>query len=185
MKYILSLCLLFSVHIANSTELNNNSVYLTDAIWHTQNNVQIKLQSLHGEPQLIAFVYTYCEHTCPLIIANIQQVLKSLPENKRSTQKVTLISLDPKRDTPEQLKKYMLKKELNEKQWTLLSGDPDDLRILANIFNVKYKPMQNDELAHSNTITLLDKEGVIAFQLKGLYEDKQKLINAIDTAGKL
>ncbi len=185
MKYIYSIFLLLIVSITNSTELNNNSVYLVDASWRTQNHTEIQLSALQGESQIIAFVYTYCEHTCPLILANIKQLLKSLPDEQRGTQKVTLISLDPTRDTPSQLKKYMIKKKLNEKQWTMLIGNPDDIRVLANIFNVKYKPMQNDELAHSNVITLLDDDGVILYQLKGLSENKQDFINAMTTEIKL
>lgn len=61
----------------------------------------------------------------------------------------------------------------------MLNGDPDDVRVLSNMFNVKYKPMQNDELAHSNMITLLDNEGVIRYQLKGMGEDFEKIIGTL------
>ena len=155
------------------------SVYQFDSTWYDQNNRKIELAALAGNVQLVAFVYTYCEHTCPLIIAQIKSVLDTLPEKPVKLLKVTLITLDPQRDTPAQMKSYMQKHKLNEDLWTMLAGDPGDVRVLSNLFGVKYKPMQKRELAHSNMITLLDRTGVIQFQLKGLNTDKSELVKRI------
>jgi len=92
---------------------------------------------------------------------------------------VTLITLDPVRDTPDQMKAYLLKNSLNEKQWEILTDNKEDIRVLSNLFGVKYKAMSKDELAHSNVITLLDADGVILSQLRGLNEDKKSLIDKI------
>ena len=156
-----------------------NSIYQFDSSWKDQNNRTIKLDALAGNKQLVAFVYSYCEHTCPLIIAQIKAVLAELSEADKNSVRVTLISLDPARDTPDQLHAYMQKNKLDDKQWTMLAGDPDDVRVLANIFGVKYKPMQQDEIAHSNMITLVDSDGVIQAQLKGLHQDKSLFIQQI------
>jgi protein SCO1/2 len=162
-----------------AAQLPSESVYQYDSTWFDQNNQANELSELKGEARLVAFVYTYCEHTCPLIIAQIKEVLQALPEPLSNRMPVTLITLDPTRDTPEQMKAYMLKNYLDEKQWTMLAGDEIDVRVLSNLFNVKYKAMSKDELAHSNMITLLDAEGVIRFQLKGLNEDKSKIVSHI------
>lgn len=174
----LILCLLPLLCTAESIE--PQSVYQFESIWLNQNAESVELSVLRGTPQLVAFVYTYCEHTCPLIIEKIKQLIDALPEKSKAAIHVTLISLDPKRDQPSQLKSYMNRKSLSERQWTMLNGDPDDVRVLSNMFNVKYKPMQNDELAHSNIITLLDNEGIIRYQLKGMGEGFEKIIKAVN-----
>lgn len=171
------LCLFSSVSIGD--EVTKDSVYQLDSPWLNQNAEEITLNTLQGSPQLVSFVYTYCEHTCPLIIAQLKLLLRDLPEKDKENLKVTLISLDPERDQPKQLKAYMEKHHLDDKQWTMLNGHPDDVRMLSNLFNVRYKPMQDDQLAHSNMITLLDQQGVIQYQLKGLNQSKQDMVAKI------
>ncbi len=165
----------------SATDLPNDSVYQYDSTWLNQNEQVVEITELKGEARLVAFVYTYCEHTCPLIIAEIKQVLKALPHNASTHLPVTLITLDPVRDTSDQMKAYMTKNHLDEQQWTMLTGDESDIRVLSNLFDVKYKAMSMNELAHSNMITLLDAEGTIRYQLKGLNENKSKLVSQIGT----
>ena len=68
--------------------------------------------------------------------------------------------------------------------WQMLSGDADDVLELAALFGVRYKPMDSGgDIAHSNMITLLDKQGRILYQLKGLNQDFDKMLELI--AGEL
>lgn len=176
---IFTIALLAIVPYAIGAELNKESVYQFESSWRNQNNQEIVLADLQGEIRLVAFVYTYCEHTCPLIIAQIKSILEQLPNKPRKLLQVTLVTLDPKRDTPPQMKSYMEKHQLNENQWTMLAGNPSDVRVLSNLFDVKYKAMSKNELAHSNMITLVDREGVIQYQLKGLNVNKSEIIALI------
>lgn len=170
---------LLSLHNVLASDLPSTSVYQFESLWMDQNRLPIELVDLAGRPQLVAFVYTYCEHTCPLIISRIKKLLASLPDGLKSRVDVTLITLDPHRDTPEQMRNYMEINNLPHTQWTMLTGSADDIRILSNLFGVKYKAMSRDELAHSNMITLLDSFGVIQSQLKGLNENNNDLLKNI------
>jgi protein SCO1 len=60
--------------------------------------------SLRGHPTLAFFGFTYCPDVCPTTLAVLASVQKqvALPGLK-----VALISVDPERDTPEQLGKYI------------------------------------------------------------------------------
>ena len=93
-----------------------------------------------------------------------------------------LVSLDPKRDTPEVLSRYMQTHNLSSGDWNMLNGDPDDVRELAAVIGVRYRPMdlEGSDIAHSNMITVLDREGVISYQMKGLDEGLEKIVDAID-----
>jgi len=60
--------------------------------------------SLRGHPTLAFFGFTYCPDVCPTTLAILASVQKqvALPGLK-----VALISVDPERDSPEQLGKYI------------------------------------------------------------------------------
>ena len=182
MKLInLFILLLFPVSVL-ATELDDNSVYHIDSNWQNQNDRQLNINELQGNVQVVAFIYTYCGHTCPTIIANLKQIEKKVPAELQPQVKITLISLDPGRDTPEVLRAYMEKNNLDEQRWTMLNGDPDDVLELSALFGVRYKPMGQSDLAHSNMITVLDDQGVIRYQMKGLGEGINRVVKEINAA---
>ncbi len=162
--------------------LPDNSVYQVGSHWTNQDNKAVEIGDLRGKVQVMTFVYTYCEHTCPTILAHLKELDSRIPESQRSQVNITLVSLDPERDTPEVLKAYMADKGLDESRWTMLHGDPGDVRELSAMFGVRYRPMGHDDIAHSNMITVLDTGGVIRYQMKGLNEDLDATLEAIAEA---
>ena len=60
--------------------------------------------SLRGHPTLAFFGFTYCPDVCPTTLAILAGVQKQVAQPGL---KVALISVDPERDTPEQLGKYI------------------------------------------------------------------------------
>jgi protein SCO1/2 len=64
---------------------------------------------LRGHPTLVFFGFTYCPDVCPTTLALLATVQKQLaPEYQRlGGLKVALITVDPERDTPGQLGKYI------------------------------------------------------------------------------
>lgn len=181
MKILVTLLFLICAHFAHAGELPDKSVYNVDSVWLNQNSETLELTDLAGHIQLVAFVYSYCEHTCPTIIATIKQVDKLLSAEAREQFRITLISLDPERDTPERLKAYMKKQSLDENQWTMLHGDADDVLTLSAVFGVRYKPMGDSDIAHSNMLTILDDQGVIRYQMQGLGENLKTISAEIES----
>ena len=53
---------------------------------------------------------------------------------------------------------------MDDPRWQILVSSQDDVLALAALFNVRYKPMGERDIAHSNVITLVDKEDVIRNQ---------------------
>ena len=177
---IFILALLISDNV-NSQDLDEQSVYQLESDWQTVAGEQVKLNSLTGKVQVVAFVYTYCQHSCPVIMQRLKQIEKHLPATSKDQVQFTLFTLDPERDTVEQLKAFAKKDELDLKHWQLMRGDADDVLELAAVLGVKYKPMNNEskDIAHSNMITVLDKQGVISHQVKGLGEQLSDAVAAI------
>ena len=65
------------------------------------------------------------------------------------------------------------------KNWTLLRGGEDDVRELSALLGVNYMKDARGQFSHSNIITVLDSEGVVAFQQTGLNKDATETIAAL------
>lgn len=156
------------------------SLYHLEGEWRTQEGTKLELPDLAGRPRLLSFVYTYCEHTCPTIVARLKAIADHAEGESASNLQVTLVSLDPGRDTPERMKAYMAEQGLDARDWLILHGDPDEVLGFAAMLGVRYRPMGDSDIAHSNMITLLDAEGVVRYQSKGLDDDPQAIVEAIE-----
>ena len=154
--------------IAATTNYTDKSLYLLDSKWTSDMGREVKLGVLRGKPQVVAMFFASCQFTCPLTVSDMQRIETALPENLRTNVGFTLISFDSVRDTPAALKAYRAKRELSNANWTLLRGDPDDVRELAALLGVIYKQDANGDFAHSNVITVLNANGEIIFQQPGL-----------------
>ena len=140
------------------------AVYDLGSTWRDQQGTTRLIGSLAGRPVVMAMIYTHCSATCPLIIGE----MKRIEHASGSSVGLVLVSLDPDRDTAGRLAEYASTEGLTPGRWTLLSGNDDDTRALAAALGVRYRRVSAEELAHSNTLTLLDATGTIVHQEMGL-----------------
>lgn len=63
------------------------------------------LSEVNGDIALIYFGYTFCPDVCPLTLGDVRKALADLEGRERI--KVIFISVDPDRDTPEILARYL------------------------------------------------------------------------------
>src|SRR5690606_5669318 len=66
----------------------------------------INTQALTDTWSLIFFGYTFCPDICPTTLAELRQLKKLLPEEVKSKLQVLMVSVDPNRDSTEQLQLY-------------------------------------------------------------------------------
>ena len=163
---IIALLFSFSSSVFAASALPSDSVYQVGGTWLTENNESIQLASLAGKPQLIALIYTGCSNACPIIVESMKRVEKQVPANMRSKMGFVLVSLTPDTDYPKTLKAFVEKKGLNS-NWKLLRGNNELVRTLSNALNGRYKVIKEGDVAHSNTVTLLNKQGQIEMQASG------------------
>lgn len=152
--------------------LSDRSVYQLDSEWTSDTGRTMKLSELRDKPQVVAMVYTSCMGACPLLVHQMQELAKTLPASTGTNVGFLLVTFDPERDTPAVLHSYRVARQLDEKQWTLLHGRPEDVRELALVLGVKYREDAHGQFAHSNVITLLNADGEIAFQQNGFNSDE-------------
>ena len=153
---------------ADATPLSARSLYQLDATWTDDAGQPFSLSQLRGRPVVLTLFFASCEYACPILVAQMQRIREALPADVRDATQFVLVSFDAARDTPEALHAYRERLGLTGARWTLLHGDPADVQELAMILGVKYKEDTRGQFAHSNLITVLNRQGEIAHQRAGL-----------------
>lgn len=167
-----------------ANEPTDESIYNVSSQWKNRHGEIVALDSLRGKVQLVAMVYTHCEHACPRILADMERVRDNLSEDILSGTNFTIISIDPERDTPQRLTNFANENNLSEDKWTLLNGDQGDVLEIAALLGVKYKRVSDTDFTHSNMITVLNKEGEVVHQRKKLEDQHSRIIAAIEQAAR-
>ena len=170
MKFFRLLGLVFlvpSMTVLGQQELAGDSVYQVGGHWQNQQAETVELGELRGRKQVVSMVYTHCEHVCPVVVSSMKTIAASLPEEMENEVGFVLVTFTPSTDTPEALAEYARRQNLEKDQWSLLRGDDDAIRDLSMVLGVKYERLDNNEVNHSNLISVLDEEGRLVFQESG------------------
>lgn len=120
----------------------------------------VDANAYHGKVTLMYFGFTNCPGVCPATLGQISVALGELGEAADNIH-VLLVSVDPKRDTPQAMKTYTTRFG----PWLHgLTGPEQDLRALNNAFKVDFLAQQPDErgeyeVAHSNRVFAFDPQG--------------------------
>ena len=94
-----------------------DSLYQSETHWTNSRNEHVMLPTLAGKPQVLAFVYSHCLSMCPVIVADLQRVEQKLSADERAQVRFTLVTLDPDRDTPETMAKFLSTHKLAAERW--------------------------------------------------------------------
>ena len=148
--------------------LTDGSLYQLETKWTSDVGREIQLRVLRGKPQVVVMFFARCEFACPLLLHDLKQIEAALPEKLRGEVGFVLVTFDTQRDTVEALHAYREAQQLSPKSWTLLRGQSDDVRELAALLGINYKQDARGQFAHSNLVTILNGDGEIAQQIRGL-----------------
>lgn len=139
-------------------------------------NGPVSLHDFKGKVVLLYFGYTYCPDICPTTLGNLSLAWRKLTPEQRKKVQILLVSVDPKRDTPERLKQYV---DFFEANIIGLTGDPNTLAEIAKRYGVVYKftPLKNSRVDylvdHSAFTYVIDPNGKLVMQLPhGVSADK-------------
>jgi protein SCO1 len=164
-----------------SAPLTARSLYQIEAKWHDDQGRAFALASLRGRPVVLAMFFARCEYACPMLVRDMQRLRDALPAAARDKVQFVLVTFDTQRDTPEALKAYRERMSLDG-AWTLLRADPSAVQELAMLLGVKFKEDARGQFAHSNLVTILNREGEIMHQLAGLQGDVSQAAKAAASA---
>lgn len=116
-------------------------------------------KDFRGKPMLVFFGFTFCPDVCPTTLMELTQRLKELG-SAADMLNVLFVTVDPQRDTPEQLALYL---SSFDPRITGLSGSEHDVRALM----VKYRaysrkvplPDGGYTMDHTATLYMMNPEG--------------------------
>jgi protein SCO1/2 len=117
--------------------------------------------ALRGHPTLVFFGFTHCPDVCPTTLALLASVQKQAVQQDAAMAglKVALISVDPERDTPEQLGKYI---SSFGDDLIGLTGNPPEIVKAQKSFGVASSRVElaggGYTMDHSATIFVLDAQ---------------------------
>jgi len=117
------------------------------------------LADFRGKVKVVFFGYTHCPEVCPTTLADLAQAMRQLGPDARDVQ-VIFITLDPERDTPQVLGKFI---PSFDPSFLGLYGDARATAQAAQSFGVNYeKHFAKDgayTLDHSDGTYLIGRDG--------------------------
>ena len=125
-----------------------------------QDGEAVQTDELQGKWTLLFFGYTFCPDICPATLAELRQLRSGLPEAVRERLQPVLVSVNPHRDTPEQLGKYL---KFFGEGFIGLTGSLDDIQALANGVGIPFIPgdtsRENYTVDHSGNLVIIGPDG--------------------------
>jgi protein SCO1 len=164
-----------------SNEYSENSIYQLKSTWVDQSEKGFELSALMGKKVVLSMIFANCTYACPIIINDMKKVEEQLSQKEKQQTEFIVISIDPERDTPEKLKAFAERYNLDLKRWKMLTGSKGDIRKIAALFGFSYVKDEKGDYSHSNFINVLDKKGEIAYQHVGLNKEIIDIVERLKT----
>ena len=149
------------------------------------NGKKVSFSDFKGKYLLVFFGYTYCPDVCPTSMLRIKEAIDYLGDYKKYIH-VLFISVDPERDTPELLKRFLSFYDPEGKYMTGLTGKPDEIKKVAKMFRAYYEKVplkDNPEVGylvdHTAFIYLIDKNGVLRLIFRPANDDPKRIAEDI------
>jgi protein SCO1/2 len=133
---------------------------LPDLKMTNQDGKPVVMNELKGKWTMLFFGYTFCPDICPTTLAQLRQIKSELPKDVVGKLQIVLVSVDPNRDTPQQLKQYL---GYFDPEFQGVTASVDDIQKLANAVSIPFIPADtskpNYTVDHSGNLALLGPDG--------------------------
>ena len=140
----------------------------------SQDGTHISLADLRGKVVAIAFIYTLCGDTCPVLTPMMSLVQDRLGRDFGRRVAFVSITVDPERDTPDMLKLYAQMYGADLAGWSFLTGDPAAIKDLARRYGVFASKNPDGDVEHSSLTSIVDSRGVLRVQYLGVRFDPEE-----------
>lgn len=110
---------------------------------------------------MLYFGYTFCPDVCPTTLNDLSVMMVELGPKKADKVQVIMISVDPERDTVEQLATYM---PYFNPSFLGMTGPVEDIQEIASNYGIFFERQEGDTQAgylvdHTAAVTLVDRKG--------------------------
>ena len=126
-----------------------------------QDGQPVVMNELKGKWSLLFFGYTFCPDICPTTLAQLRQIKSELPKEVQDKLQIVLVSVDPHRDTPQQLKQYL--GYFDPQFIGLTPTSVEELQKVANAVSIPFIPADtskpNYTVDHSGNLAVIGPDG--------------------------
>jgi protein SCO1 len=146
----------------NAVDITGAAGYGNDFRMTDHNGKARTMADFHGKAVAIFFGFTHCPDVCPTTLSEMKRVMEKLGPDSARLQ-VLFITVDPKRDTPELLAKYVPSFNAS---FLGLYGDDDATAKIARDFKIIYriqagKTPDSYTVDHSAGMLVFDPQGAL------------------------
>lgn len=121
----------------------------------------VSARDSEGQVRLLFFGFTHCPDICPTTLARLSQAVGKLPDSERERVTIMFVSVDPNRDTPEQIAAYT---DFYGDRIAGVTGSEPQLRQLAKRYRTTFGYDEPDE---NNNYNVSHSAGVYVFDANG------------------
>lgn len=119
-------------------------------------------RSLQGRWHILFFGFTACPDICPTTLSDMRRLFGQLPSDTRERLQLVLITADPARDTPQQLKTYL---DYYRAGFSGLTGEMEQLQQLYRALGLPFVPANETQgdysVSHSGNLALVGPDGTL------------------------
>ncbi|MEZ5502804.1 MAG: SCO family protein [Halioglobus sp.] len=149
------------------SEMKVNGLYLLDTprdigdiALIDQNGKPFNRDRLKGHWSLVFFGYTYCPDVCPTTMAFLNKFVASLDSAEAQDTQVVMVSVDPARDTVQQLASYV---PYFNPGFIGVTGEFLDIHRFATALNTPFRKVPGEGgnylIDHSANVVLINPRG--------------------------
>jgi protein SCO1/2 len=153
--------------VMTPAEMKVNGLYLLDT---PRSLGEFELVDHHGEPfgpdrlrghwSLLFFGFTHCPDICPTTMALLNDFVAGLDPEEAGDTRVVMVSVDPARDTVEQLASYV---PFFNPDFTGVTGDFPAIHRFATALNIPFRKVagegDNYQVEHGANVVLINPRG--------------------------
>ena len=143
-------------------ELDGENKRVPDFVFTNQDGRLISNEDYLGKVYVIEFFFTTCPTICLIMNANMKRLEEAF--GNRDDFGIASFTIDPDKDTPEQLKRYAENMGVFSQNWHFLTGDASTIYELANTgFNIfaGINPNVAGGFEHQGYFALVDQNGYL------------------------
>jgi protein SCO1/2 len=127
---------------------------------------RVSLDDFRGKLVVLYFGYTFCPDVCPATLVEIAGAMDILGEDAEKVQTI-MISVDPERDTPEQLAEYVAHFDTS---FLGVTGTLEEVAEVATLYGIFYEKHEGTAASgylidHTATVMVVDEDGYLKLLL--------------------
>jgi protein SCO1 len=124
----------------------------------------VNIANYRGKAVLVTFIYDHCPDICPLIVSNLHAAQNQMSAAERQQLQIIAVSVDPKGDTPQTVKKFLADHQMTGRMQYLIGSRPQLENVWAQWdVTAKSDPSRKspDAVEHSAQIYGISASGKI------------------------